>query len=359
MTVNSNQLQILGAAYGRSNVERVVSKAVNWQAIPNTLSIRADNPTFGDSWVGVPKTLTVVFRYGSDGAALTKVVREGEVLTLGQADYDASRAGASSATSKHGNLTVWGASYGPADVTNVVRSRIGGDQNLHFTADNQTFGDSWPGVPKTCVVVSSYGGSPATTEITQETQTASVEPANELQILGAAYGLADVGAKVRSLVNTSARPQTLDIGANNQTFGDPWPGVPKTLSVVFRYGSDGAPAVKTAREGGSISIGAADATASRAKASAQTAVPGMLTVWGASYGPEDVTGKVSGRIGSDQVLRVSADNASFGDSWVGVPKSFVLVSSFGAGPPAVQILQEGAAAIVAPPGWQPPAEVVS
>ena len=359
MSTFNNQLQILGAAYGLQDVGRQVSKAVNAGANPNTLSIGANNGTFGDSWPGVPKTLTVVFRYGSDGAALTKTAREGETLTLGQADYDASRAGASDATGRHGVLTVWGASYGPADVTSVVRSKIGGDQNLHFTADNQTFGDSWPGVPKTCVVVSSYGGSPATTEITQETLTASTEPANDLQILGAAYGLGDVTAAVRGAVNRGARPQTLTIAANNGTFGDPWPGVPKTLTIVFRYGSDGAPAVKTAREGGTIEIGAADAAVSRANASAQTAVPGMLTLWGASYGPADVTDAVSARIGSDQVLRFNADNAMFGDSWPGVPKSCVLVSSYGAQAPAVQILQEGAASIVAPPGWQPPAEVLS
>jgi hypothetical protein len=350
MTILNDQLEILGAAYGLADVAAKVRGAVNQGASPNTLSIRADNATFGDSWPGFPKTLTVVCRYGPDGGPVTKAVRENETLTLGQAEYDASRAGASDTPPKSGDkLTIWGASYGPADVTAALRTRVGGDQTLGFTADNATFGDSWPGVRKTCVIVSSYGGAGVDTDIVIESGANSTMPGDDLQILGAAYGKADVTAAVAAAVDRRADPNALDIAADNATFGDSWPGVPKTLTVVFRYGSDGAPVIKVAREGERLSVGAADHAASLGKISPETRSPGFLTLWGASYGPEDVTDKAAGYCGSDQALAFTADNMTFGDSWPGVRKTCVLVSSYYPQPPVVTIAEEDGGCKLVPP----------
>jgi hypothetical protein len=342
MAVINEQLEILGAAYGLAEVSAKVRGAVNQAVMPNTLSIRADNATFGDSWPGFPKTLSVVFRYGPDGAAIAKAVREGETLSLGQADYAASRAGASIAPGVAGRLTVWGAAYGPADATAAVRARVGGDQVLGFTADNATFGDSWPGVRKTCVVVSSYQGSGPVTDIIIETGASSTMPGGDLQILGAAYGKADVTATVAGAVDRRASPNGLDIG-------DSWPGFPKTLTVVFRFGSDGAPAIRIAREGERLAIGAADQAKSRTGASPECCCAGYLTLWGASYGPANVTDAAAGWLGSDQKLAFTADNASFGDSWPGVRKTCVLVSSYYPNAPAVSIVEENGAVALQPP----------
>lgn len=338
----NNQLQILGAAYGRAEVNQRVTRAVDWSANPNTLSINADNATFGDNWPGVPKTLTVVFRYGSDGGVVVKTVKEGETLTLGGPDYQASRDRASGATPQFGKLTIWGASYGPADVTDKVRARVAADQTLDFTADNDTLGDSWPGTRKACVVVSSFQGRPIETDIYEEGAYCATVPGEDLQILGAAYGRADVAARVKAAVDRPASPNTLSIGATNDVFGDSWPGTPKTLTVVYRFGSDGAPGVKVAREGETLTIGVAEHIASRRNASAATGVPGLLTIWGASYGPKDVTDEVSGYLGSDQALSFTAGNAAFGDTWPGVRKACVLVSSYQGQPPRVDIIEEGA-----------------
>lgn len=349
MPVINDQLEILGAAYGLADVAAKVRAAVNQTVMPNTLSIRADNPTFGDSWPGVRKTLTVVCRYGSDGGPVVKAVREGETLTLGQAEYDASRAAASTRPpSAGGKLTVWGATYGPAEVTRALVSRVGTDQALSFTADNATFGDTWPGVRKTCVVVSSYPGSPPVTDIVTETTPISTVPGVDLQILGAAYGRADVTAAVSGAINRAADPNTLDIGADNATFGDRWPGVPKTLTVVFRFGSDGAPAVKVAREGTRLTIGADEFAASRKEVSPEIASAGFLTVWGASYGSADVTDKVSAYLGSDQTLAFTAANGTFGDPWPGVRKTCVVVASYYPRPPSVTIVEEGGAVALRP-----------
>jgi hypothetical protein len=81
-------------------------------------------------------------------------------VQIGADEHSASR---SAPAPEAAGLRVLGASYGLADVTSVVQSKIGFEQNLHFTADNATFGDSWPINRKACVVVSSTpGGSPAT-----------------------------------------------------------------------------------------------------------------------------------------------------------------------------------------------------
>jgi hypothetical protein len=349
MGILDNQLDILGAAYGLRDVRSQVAKAVNAAVMPNSLSIAATNQTFGDSWPGVPKTLTIVFRFGSDGRVLVKTAREGETLSLGAGDYQASREGASIAPPTGGDkLIVWGASYGPADVTAKVRSAVGADQTLQFAADNATFGDSWPGVPKTCVVVTSYRGTPLLTQILTEGSSCSALPGEDLQILGAAYGKRDVTAVVAGRIDRRADPNTLSIAADNATFGDSWPGVPKTLTVVFRYGSDGAPAVKTAREGQPLAIGEAERAASRRNASCVCPAPGLLTVFGASYGPAVATDQVNGRIGSDQKLAFTADNAMFGDSWPGVPKTCVLVSAYGGAPARTAIVQEGSPVALQP-----------
>lgn len=51
-----------------------------------------------------------------------------------------------------------------------------------------------------------------------------------VQILGAAYGPADVTNKVREIYNSGIKK----IYAKNEIFGDPWFGVFKSLHVSYR-----------------------------------------------------------------------------------------------------------------------------
>ena len=55
-------------------------------------------------------------------------------------------------------LTIYGAAYGPNDVTAKVRS-LRKEQRFSFTVNNETFGDSWYGVRKSLVVVYTYSVS--------------------------------------------------------------------------------------------------------------------------------------------------------------------------------------------------------
>lgn len=54
---------------------------------------------------------------------------------------------------------------------------------------------------------------------------------NVLTIVGASYGTADVTTKVASLVNNNSFRAT----ASNDTFGDTWYGIAKSLAVVYLW----------------------------------------------------------------------------------------------------------------------------
>jgi hypothetical protein len=106
-----------------------------------------------------------------------------------------------------------------------------------------------------------------------------------LQILGAAWGLGRVTWTVVGLVDRNTSPQRLTVQASDSVFGDPWFGVRKTLVVVYRY-DDGPVGVATAREGDTLTISGPPLAQVKP---AVTLIP-QLTIWGAAYGPENVTG---------------------------------------------------------------------
>src|SRR5262249_6791478 len=76
------QLQIIGAAYGLTDVTTKVAARVNGGASPQSLSILASDSVFGDSWQGTRKSLTVVYRYGDTGNPLVATARQDETLTI-------------------------------------------------------------------------------------------------------------------------------------------------------------------------------------------------------------------------------------------------------------------------------------
>jgi hypothetical protein len=164
----------------------------------------------------------------------------------------------------HGNarLTILGAAYGPRIVTGTVSNRVTHYGSLSIPASNGMFGDPWRGIVKTLVVVYQQEGYEPRVAITQERHTMKIysrpKPSNpcvpnyissQLRILGAAYGLADVTAKVQALV----RYNHLNVAASNAVFGDSWRGIKKTLVVVYRYGR-GSYRTKVATEGNRIQI---------------------------------------------------------------------------------------------------------
>ncbi len=141
-------------------------------------------------------------------------------------------------------LKVLGATYGLADETATVSSFINVSANtLSVTADNATFGDSFPGQTKTLVIVYQYGDQLPQTSITLESGTATIFyiptavyefVPGVLIVLGAAYGRGEMTSKVQSMV----RNNTLSFTADNSTFFDTFPGPEKSMVIVFVNGSN-------------------------------------------------------------------------------------------------------------------------
>jgi hypothetical protein len=177
----------------------------------------------------------------------------------------------------------------------------------------------------------------------------------DLQILGAAYGLARVTSQVIGIVNRGTTPQSLSVTASDQDFDGQWPDHQKSLTVVYRTGSAGVAQVATATEGNPLAIHAqaqprAGSTARadtwtdglRAFSAATTAAP-QLTVFGASYGPQDVTGAVKRLIDpSAQSLSVTPSDQVFStDPWPNTVKTFVIVAAYPGQVPFLDIVTEG------------------
>ena len=118
-----------------------------------------------------------------------------------------------------------------------------------------------------------------------------------VEILGAAYGPADVTQKVRQLYEGGVKV----IKAENAVFGDSWPGIGKSLHISYRFCDDSK--TVTVREGGVI------------------AIPEGSEIHGAAYGSIDVTAKLRARYAGGE-RRFVGDNGSWTDPWVGMPKTF-------------------------------------
>ena len=154
-------LRILGAAYGRADVTtRLNSRITHSQ----TLHVSASNHAFGDSWWGVKKTLVVVYQHEGYLPRI-RIVREHHTLTIGQ-----KLLGRNVGSQPGNGLRIAGAAYGLGDVTHKVQSKVRNNR-LHIAASNRVFGDTWPWVRKTLVVVYQYGNGSYRTKIVTEGHT--------------------------------------------------------------------------------------------------------------------------------------------------------------------------------------------
>lgn len=248
-------------------------------------------------------------------------------------------------------LIIYGAAYGPEDVTAKVRNLRKG-QKLSFTVSNDTFGgDPWPGNSKTLVVVYAYNTSanhqvdtiivdegnecvinpPSQApsgknrldctnlkEIHRVTSRQMKETGQSLVILGAAYGLKTVTQNANKLLSPDGEFNQL---ASDEVWGDTWPGHPKTLVVVYEY--NGLQMLDVVKENDRMHF---------------IASPPM-TILDAAYGLADVTTKVR-QLVKNRSLKVTANNATFGDSWFNVPKSLVVVYQYGEEIPVVATAKE-------------------
>jgi len=321
-TQNTGVLQIVGAAYGLKQVTAQVIKLVDRQALPESLSVLVSNRVFGDTWIGHAKTLTVVYRYDAGPACVATAV-EGDMLCIGPQEFSESGQVAvekPATTPALPRLTIWGASYGPVDVSATVRGLVAPTGTLSLVADSAMFGDVWEDKRKTFVIVASYAGQVPFIDIVVEGAPYSLSYRPPLHILSAFYGLKDV----TDIVRASVSRRSLCVAASSSVFGDGWPGMRKTLHVVYQY-ADCTPQMAAATENQTLQIDYSAAV----PGSLAPRDPRALNVIAAAYGPLDVTAKVAALV-TDQGLSFTADSLTFGDTWPAAVKSFSMVYSWGA-----------------------------
>ena len=323
-THSTGVLQIVGAAYGLKQVTAQVIKLVNRQSYPESLTVLASKQTFGDTWIGHEKTLTVVYRYDG-GPTFVATASEGQTLNIGVPQFEQSAHAPAPAPALQDDhvqpaLTVWGASFGPLDVGTTVRGLVDGAAGtLSLVPDNATFGAACDGKRRAFVIVASYSGQVPFVDIVVEGDPYALAYRPPLHILSAFYGLKDV----TDIVRASVSRRRLSVSASSSVFGDGWPAMRKTLHVVYQYG-DRKPQLAATTENQLLHIDY-DPAAPAGQASLD---PRALNIIAAAYGPVDVTAKVAALVENGS-LSFTADSLTFGDTWPAAVKAFSMVYSWG------------------------------
>ena len=327
-------LQVVGAAYGLKQVTAQVIKLVARHAYPETLTVLASNQVFGDTWIGHAKTLTVVYRYDG-GPTFVATAAEGQALSIGAPEFEQAaqvRIPAAQADTAEPALTVWGASFGSADVSTAVRGLVDrATGTLSLVAGHAAFGTACEGRRSAFVIVASYDGQVPFIDIVVEGEPYALSYRPPLHILGAFYGLKDV----TDIVRASVSRRRLSVSASSGVFGDGWPAVRKTLHVVYQYGGH-KPQMATATENQLLHI-EYDPGAPAGQALPE---PRALNVIAAAYGPVDVTAQVAALV-NNASLSFTADSKTFGDTWPAAVKSFSMVYGWGAAALASVNVPEG------------------
>ena len=349
----SAELIIYGAAYGRADVTGKVRDLRKDQK----LTVKASNDVFGDSWPGIAKSLVIVYKYDTSGAQVqVGIAAEGNTLSISPPGGGATAKNRFSFALNPGltlsrqlqstcTLNITGAAYGLGDVTAKAQSLVTSNQEFNQLATNEVWGDTWKGTKKSLVVVYEYCGV-YMIDIATEGERMHFLSSPALSILGAAYGLGDVTPKVNELVLN----RSFEATANNDTFGDHWHGVAKTLVIVYQYGEE-TPTVATAKEGDELQFLYSQKPDYKGPTN-----PNTLTILGAAYGPADVTAKVQSFV-KDGTLTVKASNDVFGDPWHGVKKSLVIVYRYGRNNAEIKYVEEDGTISLSIPVPQPYADL--
>lgn len=326
-------LQILGAVYGLLDVTNRVIDRVDRNTVPQSLpETPASNSVFPDGWPGEDKTLTVFYRYGQTGRfGVVTATEYGKGLTIKGPSFTADGTHLTDELANTVTLLVLGATYGPADVTGKVAGLVDTrTQTLNIRADNATFGDPWK-KRKVFVALVQYGSDPAFLLVAKENERVECKYSPPVKILSAFWGLQDVSPKILQL----AVRGSVAIRADRAAFGDGWPGVDKTLAVVYQHEQQ-EPQLVAVKEGDTLKIEYNE----RVPKVELPLDPSALNVIRAAYGPLDVTAKVRSHIQKNE-LKLVANNSTFPDSWRGTDKSFALTYSWGPSIPKSQVFREG------------------
>ena len=246
-------LNIQRAEYGTGSRVIDVTRRLSSQVQGNSLQLRVTNDAMGgDPAEGQAKWLDVWYSYnGRSGHAN---VHEADVITLpgtGDANY------------YQGHLQITRAQYGAefrfADVSALLNSRIQND-SLSMRVDHNTMqSDPAPGERKVLTVFYIFNGRQARAFV-NDNDVLSLpvgtaqggrgdrddddddyyrrfwpgRSANELRVLQASWGVERRSQDVTGQLNGMVRGNQLNVAVNNGTLGgDPAPGAPKRLRVIY------------------------------------------------------------------------------------------------------------------------------
>ena len=113
-----------------------------------------------------------------------------------------------------------------ADVTERVTAIYSSGQKV-IQAENDIFGDSWPGILKSMHITFRHREAPKTA-IVREGGPIVIPDGQE--ILSASYGKLDVTKRLNELYAQGQRA----FHASNEVWTDSWPGIEKTFAIVYR-----------------------------------------------------------------------------------------------------------------------------
>lgn len=313
-------LKILGAVYGTANI----TKRVRGMIYQNSLQIRADPQFFGEAMYGNPKSLVIVYQYGNYKPCVA-ILKDHDSIFISPNNMNQEM------WSPPKGLKLCAAVYGLTDITEPVSMKLSYNNDpIDFTVSDSLFGDGWPGVRKTLVVVYLDEYYFPIVKVWEEGQHVKIGGA-ELKILGAAYGKTDVTRQIRKMMVND----TLKTAVNNNVFPDNLPGQPKTLVVVYQHGSN-KPEVAIAREGENLEISPKFYQPQQWSFS-----NGQMKVLGAVYGCKNVTDIVAPYVNNNYMNFQVNSQGLGGDNWPGVQKTLALVYLDVHGTPMTKVYTEG------------------
>jgi hypothetical protein len=232
-------LQILRADYGADGRFANVTARLAARIRSDALILRVTNDAMGgDPAEDRTKVLHVWYSY--NGRTASVVVNEHDTLNLpSESDFVS------------GNLRIMRAQYGAghryADVTNLLNSRIQGDQLSVRVTNDSMGGDPDPDHPKQLIVFYVFNGR--SSRITVNEKNSLNLPGNDayssgesgyegdrLEILNASYGAGDRRRDVTGLLGSLVQGNSLQVVVSNGSMGgDPAEGQRKRLRVIYRW----------------------------------------------------------------------------------------------------------------------------
>ncbi|MBG9378227.1 hypothetical protein I5907_18455 [Panacibacter sp. DH6] len=173
-TFNSGKLNIIVAVYGLETVTTQIQSLTSKGKV-ETLELLVENDIIGlDGWKGQIKSLTVVYNY-DNGPLRVAAAKEHEVLKINP-DTISIYQQVTEPIPAQGHF-VLAATYGPKDVTTKLRQLANENGTIFLTVSNAVFGDTWPGIAKTLVVVLGTETEVTNIEVFAEREKISIYPA--------------------------------------------------------------------------------------------------------------------------------------------------------------------------------------